>query len=101
MIRGQDNPMKTVFIGNLNPDTREDDVRELFSQYGTVRRIKLATDLFSGRCRGFGFVDMEGHEARAAIADLNGTTFHGKALKVNEEQPKDKGRRGRGRRQGR
>jgi RNA recognition motif-containing protein len=89
--------MKTVYVGNLPPDTTENDVRQLFSEYGTVRRIQLATDIFSGKCRGFGLVDMEGHEARAAMAGLNGFSFKGKDLRVNEERGKDK-RKGRGRR---
>ncbi|PKM46663.1 MAG: RNA-binding protein [Gammaproteobacteria bacterium HGW-Gammaproteobacteria-1] len=88
--------MKTMFVGNLAPETREDDVRELFSQFGTVRGIKIAMDVFSGNCRGFALVDMEGHETRAAIAGLNGTQYKGKALKVTEEQPKTKGRGGKG-----
>ena len=87
--------MKRMFVGNLAPDTSEADIEELFSQHGTVRGIKLVTDVFTGKCRGFGFVDMEGHEARAAIAALNGKLFKGKSLRVNEEQPKGKqGRRG-------
>lgn len=86
--------MKTMFIGNLPPDTNESDVRELFARFGTVRGIKLAVDVFSGHCRGFGLVDMEGHEARAAIAGLNGTSFKGKSLRVSEEKPKIGGRSG-------
>jgi RNA recognition motif-containing protein len=89
--------MKTMFVGNLAPDTTENDVRELFSQYGIVRGIKLATDIFSGKCRGFGLVEMEGHEARAAMAELDGSMFKGKGLRVSEEKAKPKGR-GRGRR---
>ncbi len=89
--------MKRMFVGNLAPDTNEEDIRELFSQHGTVRSIQLAKDVFSGKCRGFGFVDMEGHEARAAIAGLDGKMFKGKALRVNEEQEKKRGK-GRGRR---
>lgn len=89
--------MKTIFVGNLAPDTTENDVRELFSQYGIVRSIKLATDIFSGKCRGFGLVEMEGHEARAAMAELDGSMYKGKGLRVSEEKPKPKGR-GRGRR---
>jgi RNA recognition motif-containing protein len=79
--------MLTVFVGNLSPDTREADLRELFAPYGTVRGLKLATDVFTGKCRGIGFVDMEGHEARAAMAALNGKTFKDRTLKVNQERP--------------
>jgi RNA recognition motif-containing protein len=79
-----------MYVGNLAPETREMEVRDLFAQHGTVRSIKLAADVFTGKCRGFGFVEMEGHEARAAIAALNGVELHGRQLKVNEERPRDK-----------
>jgi RNA recognition motif-containing protein len=82
--------MLKIYIGNLASDTREDDVRELFAAYGTVRSIRVATDIFTGACRGFGFVEMEGHEARAAIAALNGSTFKGHSIKVNEERPRER-----------
>ncbi|MEJ2060194.1 MAG: RNA-binding protein [Gammaproteobacteria bacterium] len=90
--------MKRMFVGNLAPDTKEAEIRELFSQHGTVRGVKLVVDVFSGQCRGFGFVDMEGHEARAAISGLDGSDFKGRPLRVNEEQPKDSKGRRRGRR---
>lgn len=86
--------MKKLFVGNLPPTATEEQVQELFSQYGTVRSLNLAADIFTRKCRGFGFVEMEGHEARAAIAGLNGSMFEGKMLKVNYESPKA----GRGRR---
>lgn len=89
--------MKKMFVGSLAEDTTEQDIQDLFSQYGTVRSISLATDVFSGRCKGFGFVEMEGHEARAAIAALDGKLFKGRPVKVREEQPRKGGRR-RGRR---
>ena len=89
--------MKKLFVGSLAEDTTEQDLQELFAQYCTVRSLSLATDVFSGRCKGFGFIEMEGHEARAAIAGLDGKTFKGRAVKVREEQPKKGGRR-RGRR---
>lgn len=89
--------MLTIFVGNLAPETREADLRELFSQYGKVRSLRLVADVFTGKCRGMGFVQMEGHEARAAMAALNGKNFHDRPLKVNQEQPRDK-RGGRGRR---
>ena len=62
--------MKKLFVGNLPLDATEDSVREMFSAYGTVRSINVASDIFTGRCKGFGFIEMEGHEARAAqLAD--------------------------------
>ncbi|HXH04727.1 MAG TPA: RNA-binding protein [Candidatus Competibacteraceae bacterium] len=88
--------MRKLFVGNLPAETTEADVVALFSTYGRVRSVKLATDVFSGRCRGFGFIEMEGHEARAAMSALNGRDFHGRPLKVHEEQPgrgKPRGRR--------
>ncbi len=63
----------------------------MFSEYGTVRSVKLVADVFSGQCKGFGFIEMEGHEARAAIAGLNGKEFNGKNIKVNFETPKPGG----------
>lgn len=80
--------MKKLFVGNLPASTKDKDLSELFSQYGTVRSLKLVTDIFSNQCKGFGFIEMEGHEARAAIAGLNGKDFNGKALKVIFENPK-------------
>lgn len=86
--------MKKLFIGNLPASTKEDDLQTLFAKFGTVRSCKLVMDVFSGQCKGFGFIEMEGHEARAAIAGLNGRDFNGKPIKVNFETPKPKrGRR--------
>ncbi len=84
--------MKKLFVGNLPATTNEIEVTELFSQFGKVRSIKLATDVFTSKCKGFGFIEMEGHEARAAISGLNGKDFSGRPLRVNFEEPK--GRRG-------
>lgn len=86
--------MKKLFIGNLAPSTKEQELEDLFSEFGKVRSLKLVTDVFSGQCKGFGFIEMEGHEARAAIAGLNGKDFNGKQIKVNFEVIKP----GRGRR---
>lgn len=84
--------MKTLFVGNIAPQATEDDLRELFTEYGTVRKLELPRDIFSGRNKGFAFVDMEGHEARAAMAGLNGKSFMNSNLKVRDEKPKSKGR---------
>ena len=79
-----------MFVGNLPTDTSEQSVRELFSEFGTVRSIHLPVDVFTRKCRGFGFVEMEGHEARAAIAGLNGKDYNGKFLKVSFEEVRGK-----------
>lgn len=86
--------MKKLFVGSLPPTTTEKSLQELFSQYGTVRSIKLVKDLFSGTCKGFGFLEMEGHEARAAIAGLNGKSFEGHTIKVNFEKERTRGGKG-------
>lgn len=80
--------MKKLFVGNLPPTTREADLETLFSEFGKVRSIKLVSDVFTDECKGFGFIEMEGHEARAAIAGLDGKDFNGKPLRVNFETPK-------------
>lgn len=82
--------MKRIFAGNLAPETTEQELTAAFATFGRVRSLRLMQDVFSGKCKGFGFVEMEGHEARAAIAGLNGKDLHGQPMKVNEERPQDK-----------
>lgn len=89
--------MKKMFVGNLPPGATRQSVEELFSEFGTVRSIDIAADIFTRKCRGFGFVEMEGHEARAAIAGLNGKNFGGNLLRVGFDEPR-KQRGGRRRR---
>lgn len=81
--------MKRIYAGNLPTDTTEQELTDMFAEHGRVRSIKIAMDVFSGKCRGFGFIEMEGHEARAAIAALNGKELRGNPLRVNEERPKN------------
>lgn len=69
--------LKKLFIGNLPKSTSENDLQTLFSEFGTVRLLKLVADIFTGQCKGFAFIAMEGHEARTAIAGLNGKSFNG------------------------
>jgi cold-inducible RNA-binding protein len=81
--------MKNIFVGNLDFNTGEDELRQLFEQYGQVDRVAIMTDRDTGRSRGFGFVEMASTEdGEKAIAALNGTQVGGRTLNVNEARPK-------------
>ena len=81
--------MKNIFVGNLDFNTGEDELRQLFAQYGNVDRVSLMTDRDTGRSRGFAFVEMTNTEdGEKAIAALNGTQLGGRTLNVNEARPK-------------
>ncbi len=84
--------MKKIFVGNLPDNATESVVTEFFAEFGTVRSIHLVQDIFSGKCKGFGFIEMEGHEARAAIAGCDGKMYEGKPLKVKFEEDRGKGK---------
>jgi RNA recognition motif-containing protein len=81
--------LKNIFVGNLNFNTGEDELRQMFEQYGQVDRVSIMTDRDTGRSRGFGFVEMTNAEdGEKAIAALNGTQVGGRTLNVNEARPK-------------
>jgi RNA recognition motif-containing protein len=91
-----------LFVGNLSYDTTELDLRDLFSQAGTVVEVKVVADRETGRPRGFAFVEMGSPaEASAAIEQVNGRELGGRTLKVNEAEarpPRPRADRGRDRR---
>ncbi len=81
--------MKNIFVGNLNFNTSEEDLRQLFEPYGQVDRVSIMTDRDTGRSRGFGFVEMaSAEEGEKAIAALNGQEIGGRTLNINEARPK-------------
>jgi RNA recognition motif-containing protein len=81
--------MFKVYVGNLSFDAREDDLHQLFSQFGDVESVAIITDRDTGRSRGFGFVEMRDDNAgREAIAALNGQEHGGRQLTVNEAKPR-------------
>jgi len=81
--------VKNIFVGNLNFNTSEDELRQMFEAHGQVDRVSIMTDRETGRSRGFGFVEMtNAEEAERAIAALNGTQLGGRTLNVNEARPK-------------
>ena len=84
-----------LFVGNLGPDVTESEIEALFKPFGQIDSVQVMRELFTGKGRGFGFVEMPGKkQSLAAIAGLNGKEFAGRALKVNEAHPPT----GRGRR---
>lgn len=80
--------MKKIYVGNLPFSSTEDEIRQLFSQYGTVSSVALITDRDTGAPRGFGFVEMEGG-GDEAINALNNHELGGRNLKVNEAKPRE------------
>ena len=91
--------MKNIFVGNLDFNTSEEELRRLFETYGQVDRVSIMTDRDTGRSRGFGFVEMANtEEGDKAIAALNGSQVGGRTLNVNEARPKpERGSSGGGR----
>ncbi len=89
-----------IYVGNLASDVTDEDLSNLFSQYGQVKEAKVIRDMFSQQSRGFGFVEMPGQaEAENAIKELNTQDLKGKNLVVNEARPR-RDRNNRGRRPG-
>ena len=86
-----------IYIGNLSYDATEDDIRKAFEDYGAVDSVKIIKDRYSGRSKGFGFVEMTDDEAaKNAISELNDKEFMGRNLRVNEARPRAEGGGGRG-----
>ena len=93
--------LKNIFVGNLNFNTSEDELRHMFEAYGQVDRVSILTDRETGRSRGFAFVEMvNAEEGDKAITALNGTQLGGRTLNVNEARPKAQGAAGGGRDRG-
>ena len=90
-----------IFVGNLNYNITEDDIRDIFEEYGELNSVKLITDKFTGKSKGFGFVEMSDEdEAKKAIEDLNGAEVEGRTIVVNESIEKKRDSRGGGPRGG-
>ncbi len=84
--------MTKLFVGNLSFRTTQDELFDLFTQYGAVDNVAIINDRETGQPRGFAFVEMaNADEAEAAIAALNGTELGGRAINVNEARPRPEG----------
>ncbi|MCK6620726.1 MAG: RNA-binding protein [Calditrichaceae bacterium] len=83
-----------IYVGNLSRQANEEDLREAFGAFGTVKSVNIIKDKFSGVSKGFGFVEIEAKsEAQAAIQELNGRELKGTRIVVNEARPKSDSRR--------
>jgi len=84
-----------IFVGNLGPDVTEDEIAEVFKPFGQVGSVQVVRELFTGKGKGFGFVDMPGRQhSLDAIAGLNGKELAGRPMTVNEARPRlERGRR--------
>lgn len=86
-----------IYVGNMNFDTTESDLRTAFEAHGTVDTVNIITDRDTGRAKGFGFVEMSNDtEAQAAIDALNEKDLQGRTLKVNKAKPRTDNRGGGG-----
>ena len=80
----------TIYVGNLSFQATEDDLREVFAEYGKVSRVSLPTDRETGRKRGFAFVEMEDESKEdEAIAELDGAEWLGREIRVNKAKPRE------------
>jgi RNA recognition motif-containing protein len=81
----------TIYVGNLSHKASEQDVTELFAQYGEVKSAKIIQDNYTGQSRGFAFVEMDDAAAQEAMSALNETEFMTRTIIVNEAKPKTSG----------
>lgn len=80
---------KNIYVGNLPYSTTDEELEGIFSPFGAVNSSRIITDRYTGRSKGFGFVEMESdEEADKAITELNGTEVGGRVVKVDEARPK-------------
>jgi RNA recognition motif-containing protein len=80
----------TIYVGNLSYQATEDDLTQVFSEYGAIKRIVLPMDRETGRMRGFAFVEMaDATNEDKAIAELDGAEWMGRQLRVNKAKPKE------------
>ena len=80
----------SIYVGNLSYEVTQDDLKQVFAEYGTVNRVQLPTDRETGRVRGFAFVEMSSEaEEAAAIEALDGAEWMGRDLKVNKAKPRE------------
>jgi len=90
-----------IYVGNLSFEVTEEDLKQTFGAFGQVESAKIIKDMYDGKSKGFGFVEMAGNaEAQSAIEGLNGKELKGRTVKVNEARARSGDNRGGARRGG-
>lgn len=85
-----------IYVGNLTDNVTDEDLEGIFEEYGKIKSYKVVKDIFSGKSKGFGFVEMYSDtEAKKAIDELNLAELDGKVIRVNQARPKKNNKRGR------
>lgn len=80
----------SIYVGNLSYDVTDEDLKSVFAEYGTVKRVHLPTDRETGKFRGFAFVEMDTQEQETrAIEELDGAEWMGREIKVNQARPRE------------
>jgi RNA recognition motif-containing protein len=86
-----------IYVGSLSYEVTEEELKQAFEAFGDVESVKIIKDMYSGKSKGFGFVEMSDKAAaQSAIEGLNGQELKGRTLNVNEARPRSEGRRGGG-----
>lgn len=78
-----------LYVGNLSYNARDEDLKNLFSKYGSVQSVNVITDRLTGRSKGFAFVQMSSPEEAQKALELNGSSFLGRTLRVSEAKPRE------------
>jgi RNA recognition motif-containing protein len=89
-LRGSDGErFVTIFVGNLSYQVKQEDLQEVFAEYGNVKKVVVPTDRETGRVRGFALVDMASQEQEEKAIQLDGAEWMGRQMRVNKAKPKE------------
>ncbi len=81
----------TIYVGNLSYEVTQEDLKQVFAEYGNVKRVNIPTDRETGRVRGFAFVELEVEaDEEKAIEDLDGAEWMGRDMRVNKAKPRER-----------
>jgi len=86
-LKGGEIIVKKLYVGNLNFDTTEEDLKQFVEEFVPTKSVQIIRDKFSNRSKGFGFVEIESDDTQEIVGKLNGAEFKGRKLRVDEAKP--------------